>query len=437
MTTPLRATLLIGAILCGGMTAGALAGSTAVEHARSPYEHLDTFARVLATIQRDYAHELDNDVLIDAAIRGMVRELDAHSRWLSPDENRSLKKGTASLVEGIGLEVEQEPDGITIVEVHEASPAARQGLLVGDRILQIDGEPTTDWSSRDAVEALLGPRGTPVTLLVARSDWPEPQSFRIVRDRVVIRPVSVERLGPGEVYVRLIHFSDRAARDLVQSVGSTMGKEELKGLVLDLRDNGGGLLEQAVAITDLFVDSGVIVTTAQRRQGDRRYEATTESVYKNARLVVLVNGESASASEIVAAALQDTGRAILVGTETYGKGSIQRIYENADESALKLTTGIYLTPSGKPVADREGRVPDHVVPFTAPRASATEAVLERIESLDLPPDEREALAEMVQELPVDGRTTETAKINWRSPFADRLVTDPQLAQAIRVLRSSD
>jgi carboxyl-terminal processing protease len=414
-----------------------MTGRAAVARAQDPYAHLDLFARVLTTIERDYVEEIGADVLVDAAIRGMVGVLDDQSRWLDEDQVRELRDDAEGAVTGLGIEVGPGHDGVEIVRVAPDSPASRDGLAEGDTIVSIDGQPLSDLDLDEIRARFAGDRGETTTLTVLREGWAEPKQITTVRDRVHRTSVSGERLGEV-VYARLSQFSEGAARDLraeVEHLAGPDGVAGLDGLVLDLRDDPGGLLSEAVAVSDLFLDEGPIVSTRGRGGAeDAVYPATVGGFPPSLQVVVLVNGMSASASEIVAGALQDTGRGVLVGERTYGKGTVQQVFLHADpeEAALKLTVGRYYTPSGEPVAREEGREPDHVVPFPRPSTSL-DALRGRLIGL---PEEAELLAlldEVAEDLPE--RSSGRAVIPWDRTAAQRLPDDPQLAKALELLSS--
>jgi carboxyl-terminal processing protease len=255
--------------------------------------------------------------------------------------------------------------------------------------------------------------------------------LRTVRDRVVTPAVAAERLDSGVGYVRLYQFQDDAAESLLETIRELSATAPLTGLVLDLRDNPGGLLDEAVEVSDLFLDDGVIVSTRGRSDGEEEHLATRGGVAPELPVVVLVNGLSASAAEIVAGALQDTERAALVGTHTYGKGSVQVLYENRDESALRLTTSRYYTPSGAPVAPEQGRMPEHRVELPGSPDPA-EALRERIAALEVDAGEREALLELVEALST-AEEPEEPLVPWEGTVAERRQLDPQLDFALRLL----
>lgn len=423
-----RATGIVFTLFVGGVLSGAWAGSAAAQRARDPYASLDTLVRVIHLIEQTYVEEIEPDRLVAAAIGGMLHELDDHSTWLSPEAYRDLQRDTQGSYTGIGVDVREEDAGARITRVLLGSPAAREGLQVGDLILAVDGG-----DSKPIDDALIGPRGSNAVLQVLRPGWAEPLTITTQRD--LIHPPSVEAgwLERGVAYVRLIQFREGVAGELEAALLRLQGEEDLTALVLDVRDNPGGLLREAVEVADLFLDEGPIVSTWGRLESERAtHHATDGGLDPSVRAVLLVNGRSASASEILAGALQDTGRATVVGSQTYGKGSVQTVFEHRDGSALKLTIARYFTPSGQPVAPKDGRVPDLIVDWPAP-ASPIVRLREAIDSADLTAAAREqlhaALADVPRELVV-----QVHEVPWHLPLHDRLAADPQLTAALGAAR---
>jgi carboxyl-terminal processing protease len=428
---PSHGALKVSALVTVGMLSGALAGNAAVARVTDPYQHLDVLARVLTTVQTDYVEPLPPEVLVEAAIEGVMDSLDAQSRWLSAEQLQDLQDDAEGAKTGIGVAIRPAEQGVEVLEVLPDSPARRDGIEPGDRIIAIDGTKLGGLTLDDISEAFRGLRGEQTTLTVLREGVADPLQIATVREPVAQPAVEVAPLG-DVVYARIEQFQDGVADDLLDLVTATHPTPS--GLLLDLRDNPGGLLSQAVAVTDLFLDDGLIVATRARpgtAMNLEEHHATPGGFDAELPVVVLVNGMSASASEIVAAALQDTGRATLVGERTYGKGSVQKVYTHLDpsrpgaEAALKLTVGWYTTPSGEPVAPREGRVPDIEVPF--PRAKGPKQTL--LDELDaLPDDVRERLAPTVAQLP-DDRVPRAALL-WSLPPEERVASDPQLQRAL-------
>ena len=353
-----------------------LAGSAeAVPHrdTTQPYRSLDVLAEVFAYIQNAYVDETSDRELVHAAVEGMIQRLDPHSMLLRPDVYRAMRDETTGEFDGVGLEVSQVPDGLVVVAPLADSPAERAGILSGDRIVAVDGAPTKAMPVGEATRRMKGTAGTPVALTIERAGLREPRTFTLVRDHVRTTSVDwrvLDRAG-GKVYVRIRSFQDRTDRELRQALDGAR-KEiggPIQGLVLDLRNNPGGLLEQAVKVSDRFLPRGVIVTTEARGKKPEVEEAHEKDTEPGYPVVLLVNRGSASASEIVAGALQDHGRAVVVGTQTFGKGSVQTIVELEDGSALKLTVARYFTPKHRSIQER-GITPD--VPVVDPGAASDE-----------------------------------------------------------------
>ena len=329
-----------------------------------PYRSLDVIAEVLAYVQNGYVDETKEKDLVQAAVEGMLQRLDPHSMLLRPEVYRAMRDETTGEFDGVGLEVSQEAGGIVVVAPLADSPAERAGILAGDRIVAVDGAPTKEMPVGEAARRMKGAAGSQVVLAIERPGLQEPRSFTLVRDHVRTTSVDWRVLdrGAGTVYVRIRSFQDRTDRELRQALDGArkeMGGP-IQGLVLDLRNNPGGLLEQAVKVADRFLSKGVIVTTESRGKPpevEQAHEKDTEPGYA---IVLLVNRGSASASEIVAGALQDHGRAVVAGVRTFGKGSVQTIVELDDGSALKLTVARYFTPNHRSIQER-GIAPDVLV----------------------------------------------------------------------------
>jgi carboxyl-terminal processing protease len=348
--------VLVFALLSGAVRAA----PPADKDPEGPYKKLDVFSHVLSLIENNYVENADETKLLYGAIEGMVRTLDPHSSFMDPKTYSALKQETEGEYGGIGLELETRGEDVVVVAPIGDTPASRAGFAPGDKLLEIDGVVLSGWHEGDAVRALLGPPGTKVVVKVIRASWAAPRSFTLVRD--VIRVVSVEsRLFDKKFgYVKIKNFQDRTDAYLKKALDSLRSEAhgELSGVVLDLRHNPGGLLDQGVKVADRFLESGVIVTTKGRGgrhvEVERAHHKDTEPHYP---MVVLVDGGTASASEIVAGALQDHGRAVVVGTQSYGKGSVQTVIELEDGSGLKLTIARYYTPSGRSIQER-GITPD-------------------------------------------------------------------------------
>jgi len=333
-----------------------------------PWDEARLLAEVIERVKRDYVDRVEDHDLIEAAIRGMIADLDPHSAFLDPGQYRDVRVNTSGSYSGVGIEVSAATGSIVVVAPIDGGPAAAAGIVPGDIIFSVDGMPVSGVDLDDTIDRMRGPAGTSVTLGILRDGQPDALRIELQRGPVTVRSVRAEILDSGEAYTRISHFTDATPADLtraLQSLEEQIGGP-LPGLVLDLRNNPGGVLEAAVHVADIFLDSGLIVTAEGRTLDARfRMEAQHGDRLAGAPLSVLVNGGSASAAEIVAGALQDHRRATIVGEATFGKGSVQTIMPLSDGRAIKLTTSRYFTPSGRSIQNR-GITPDLVVePFGA------------------------------------------------------------------------
>jgi carboxyl-terminal processing protease len=359
--------------------AAAFFAGLGVDHAASaarratpqPYRPLDVFSDVLAHVENSYVEEVDEKDLVYGAIDGMMARLDPHSVFMRPDVYKAMRDETTGEFDGLGLEVTLEDGALTVVSPVAESPGERAGIKPGDRILSIDGTSTKDLSLGEAIRRMKGPAGTKAVLEVMREGFAAPQKLTLVRDRVRTQSVDMRVLDPARryAYVRVRAFQERTDRNLRKALDDarTAMSGQIRGLVLDLRNNPGGLLDQAVRVADVFLTSGTIVTTAGRGKRnvevERARDKETEPAYP---MIVLVNRGTASASEIVAGALQDQERAVIMGTTTFGKGSVQTIIELEDGSGLKLTVARYYTPKHRSIQEL-GIAPDVVVADASPQ----------------------------------------------------------------------
>lgn len=328
-----------------------------------PWEEARLLAEVIERVKRDYVDRVDDHDLIAAAIRGMIADLDPHSAFLGPAEFQDIRISTTGKYSGIGVDVSIEDGGVVVVTPIDGSPASRAGILPGDVILSVDGLPVDASDLEDTVARMRGPAGTSVLLLIRRDGEQDPLEIELDRGQVEVQSVRAELLEAGDAYVRISHFTDGTAEDLRSALAGLerQAGRPLAGLVLDLRNNPGGVLDAAIAVADAFLDKGLIVSAEGRMPEARfRVNATPGDMLNGAPLTVLVNQGSASASEIVAGALKDHRRATIIGTPTFGKGSVQTIIPLSEGHAIKLTTSRYYTPSGMSIHAR-GVTPDVVV----------------------------------------------------------------------------
>src|SRR5713226_4579884 len=394
------ALLLILTLSLGGGVASKSNDSAAT------YENLRLFTEVLSIIQSQYVDEVPPKDIIYSAIRGTLRGLDPHSSFLDPDMYREMQVETTGSFGGLGIELTLRDDVLTVVAPIESTPAYRAGIQPGDRIVKIEGLTTKDMQLADAVKRMRGKPGSKIPISILREGWTEPRDFPIVREQIRVQSVKSADLEPGIEYVRLRQFQEQTANDLEAALEkfTKNGKNgRMQGLVLDLRNNPGGLLTSAVEVTEKFLDGGklVVYTEGRVRNQNMRFQANAKRVFSDFPMVVLVNQGSASASEIVAGALQDWGRAVVLGTQSFGKGSVQTIIPLSDGSGLRLTTAKYFTPKGRSIHGK-GITPDIVVEMPKPAAGE-----------QAPPP------------PVD----EQARLQ------DQLKRDPQLQRAVDLLKA--
>jgi carboxyl-terminal processing protease len=328
-----------------------------------PWRDARLLAQVLQRIRDNYVDAVDDHQLMLNAIRGMVQGLDDHSTFMSPDQFEDMQVNTSGAYAGIGVEVAPSTQGVSVIRRMSGSPAERAGIRTGDIIVRIDDIAVDPRDVNAAIERMRGPNGSTIHLAVRRAGAPSLIEFKIERAPVMLRSVSAQLLTPAYGYLRITSFTDTTANELEQAVDRLehTPSGRLKGLVIDLRNNPGGVLDAAVQIADDFLDHGTIVSAIGRASdANFRMEAKPGDITRGARLVLLVNGGSASASEILAAALHDNGRALLVGRRTYGKGSVQTIMPLSDGQAVKMTTSRYFTPTGISI-NGVGIVPDVVL----------------------------------------------------------------------------
>jgi carboxyl-terminal processing protease len=375
--------------------------------AAATYENLKLFTEVLSIIQSQYVDEVPPKDIIYSAIRGTLRGLDPHSSFLDPDMYREMQVETSGSFGGLGIELTLRDDVLTVVAPIEGTPAYRAGIQPGDRIVKIEGLTTKDMQLADAVKRMRGKPGSKITISIVREGWTEPRDFPIVREQIHVQSVRSAELDSGIDYIRLRQFQEQTANDLEGTLEKFVKSGKMQGLVLDLRNNPGGLLTSAVEVTEKFLDSGklVVYTEGRVRNQNMRFQANSKRVFSDFPMVVLVNQGSASASEIVAGALQDWGRAVVLGTQSFGKGSVQTIIPLSDGSGLRLTTAKYYTPKGRSIHGK-GITPDIVVEGPKTTAAATT------------PGEPSAPAPSANETP-----------------QEQLKRDPQLQRALDLLKA--
>ncbi len=336
---------LLGLSLAVGHSVYALKKSEEI-----PFEALQAFTDVYSRIKSDYVESVNDKELIENAIRGMLNGLDPHSSYLNTREFSDLKVGTSGQFGGLGIEVGMENGFVKVISPIDDTPASRAGIQAGDLIIRLNDTSVKGMSLNDAVKVMRGKPNTDIDLTIVREGEPAPLEITITREIIRVKSVRTRMLEPGYGYVRISNFQSRTATDLLVAISDLQKQQKLNGLVLDLRNNPGGVLNGAVGVSDAFLNDGLIVYTEGRiDDSSHRYSATPGDSLNGAPLVVLVNGGSASASEIVAGAIQDHKRGIIMGTKSFGKGSVQTIQELRSGSAVKLTTARYFTPNGRSI----------------------------------------------------------------------------------------
>jgi carboxyl-terminal processing protease len=330
----------------------------------SEYESIELFTDVMAIVKKSYVEEVDTKKLIYGAINGMLASLDPHSSFMPPDTYKEMKIDTKGAFGGLGIEISIKDGILTVISPIEDTPAFKAGIKSGDQILRIDDKFTKDLNINDAVKRMRGQKGTKVILTIMRDGFDKPQEFSLMRDIIQVRSVRSKLMEDGYGYVRIAQFQEKTDEDLAKFLKSMKeeNKGELKGLVLDMRNDPGGLLDQAVKVAEHFIEDGEMIVYTEGREKDSKMQFTSRKGTKEPKypIVVLINGGSASASEIVAGALQDHKRAIVMGTQSFGKGSVQTIIPLSDQSGLRLTTARYYTPKGRSI-QAKGITPDIVV----------------------------------------------------------------------------
>ncbi len=362
----LKVAFVVVLVFLLGLSLGTVKGRKVGATTDVIYKSLKVFTDVLSIVQKDYvdAEKTESEELVYGAIKGMLTTLDPHSSFMPPDVFKEAQVDTKGKFEGLGIQIEMKEGILTVVAPIEGTPAWKAGIKPKDQILMIDGEPTKKMTLFETVHRLRGPKGTSVTITIMRKGFERPKAFTITRGVIPILSVRSEISDDGYSYIRVSQFSERTDQEFEEALrkwkASTPGPP--KGLILDLRDNPGGLLEQAVRVADSFVESGVIVSIRGRLPSSRNtFPAHAQGTEETYPIVVLVSSGSASGSEIVAGALQDHQRAVIIGTQTFGKATVQTLYPLRDGSGLRLTTGRYFTPNGRDI-QAEGIEPDIFLP---------------------------------------------------------------------------
>ncbi len=393
------------------------------------YKDIKTFNEVLDLVKKNYVDEVESQALIQGAINGMIKTLDPHSAFMNADMYKELEVETQGQFGGIGIEITLVKDVLTVVSPIEDTPAYNAGVKSGDQIIKIDGKSTKDITIMEAVQKMRGPKDTKVTITILRENVDKPKDFVLTRAIIQIKSVKAKTFEDNIGYIRIASFHERTADDLRKALKEVSGKlHPMKGLVLDLRNDPGGLLMQAIEVSDMFLKSGVIVSTRGRTKNmESKVYAKDNGSEITCPIVVLVNEGTASAAEIVAGALQDNGRALITGTQTFGKASVQTIIPLENGSALKLTTARYYTPKGRSI-QAEGIKPDIVVKHVKRTEDNENGWDDRIREKDLKGHIKPAKE--------DGTKLDEVRVKEIKDSVD-LTKDNQLKTAIDILKSWD
>jgi carboxyl-terminal processing protease len=434
---------LTGAFLAGLLVAGALRSNNVNADVKT-YDNLEAFANILSIVEQNYVDPVDANKLVEGAINGMLRSLDPHSSYMTPDLYKEMQVETEGEFGGIGIEITIKDDILTVVAPIEDTPAYKAGVQAGDRIVKVDDESTFDMNLMDAVRKMRGKKGTKVVITVIREGFDKPKDFSIERDVIRVASIKSEMLPDGWGYARIRSFSKDTSADLETALNTLKGKG-MKGLVLDLRNDPGGLLNQAVAVSELFLKKGEMIVYTRGRMPNQNMEFTAERVIpgNGYPMVILVNKGSASASEIVAGALQDLKRAIVMGVQTFGKGSVQTIIPLRDQAGLRLTTAKYYTPLGRQIHG-VGIAPDIMVEQRAPdmeavkgKTSEKDKAISKVNGVH-PPEEKGMREKPKDEAPPPEKTEKPdAKDQAKPAGVVDLDKDYQLQRALSVLKSWD
>jgi len=407
------------------------------------YKGLKLFSDVIGLVENNYVDPVDSKELIEKAIQGMVHSLDPHSSLLSPDDFKELQIDTQGEFMGIGVSITMKDGFVTVISPIEGTPAYKAGIKAGDKIIKVNGKATEDL--RQAVKMIRGPKGTEVVVTIAREEVKKPIDFKIIRDIIPVESVKAIVIKPGYGYIWITNFRDNTTDDLVSELEKLeSAKIPLKGIILDLRDNPGGLLNEAIEVSDLFIEKGTILSIKGRKEKNSQiYKATPNRVKRNYPIVLLINGGSASASEIVAGALQDQKRALILGTTSFGKGSVQSVEKLRDGYGLKLTIARYYTPSGRSI-QAKGIQPDIIVKRRFIDKEDMDDITEgMLKEKDLQ-NHLEAVPEKGQEKKGEGdekekrhkkQSIEKTKFIYGQLKPEQLLTDNQVTRALDILLS--
>jgi len=423
--------LLISAVSLLAVLVGVGAQRRCAAQGANDYESIELFTDVLSIVKKSYVEEVDTKKLIYGAINGMLSSLDPHSSFMPPDTYKEMKIETKGSFGGLGIEISIKDGLLTVISPIEDTPAYKAGIKAGDQILRIDEKFTKDMSVMDAVKRMRGAKGSKVTLTIMRDGFDKPKEFPLIRDIIQVKSVKFKMLDEGFGYIRVAQFQEKTDEDLIKAFHDLKQSNggELRGLVLDLRNDPGGLLDQAQRVAGHFLNDGQLVVYTEGREKDSKMQLFAGKGDKETHypIVVLINGGSASASEIVAGALQDHKRAVVMGTQSFGKGSVQTIIPLSDNSGLRLTTARYFTPSGRSI-QAKGITPDIVVEMLELTAT------EKKETMHIRESDLEHHFESEKKAP-----EEEKKADKMPPYKtdDQVKSDYQILRALDLLKGWD
>lgn len=397
---------------------------------------LKRLSQVLDIVEKYYVKEVPRKELVDGALKGMLQSLDPHSTLLTEEEFKEMQEATSGEFCGIGIEITQENNQVTVVAPIDDTPADKAGVKSGDLILAVDGRPTSEMSLQETATLIRGPKKTDVELTILHKDSKEPITVKIKRDTIPLISVKSRELEPGYYWIRISRFSERTTTELLDALKDASKKGPIKGIVLDLRSNPGGLLEQSISVADVFLKEGTIVSIRGRMEESvKEFKATSCTTDITSPIVVLVNAGSASASEIVAGALGDQKRALIIGERTFGKGSVQNIIPLADDTGLKLTVALYYTPSGRSI-QAEGIMPDIEIPFDPTEVPQAKNPLYMIREKDLRKHIEKNSATKENKKSKENQETEKTSNNEPLPEAKKFLDkDNQLRMGLQLVKT--
>jgi carboxyl-terminal processing protease len=391
--------VMVMAVVAVSMSIGRIS-ATSMGVEGEGYEELKTFAEVLSIVRKHYVEEVKTKDLIYAAIKGMLNSLDPHSSFMPPEAFKELQVETKGEFGGLGIQIGLKDGMLTVIAPIEDTPAFKAGIKAGDKIVKISNESTRDMSLQDAVSKMRGAPKTSITISILREGWQEPRDFTLVRDIIKIKSVKSKVLEGNIGYIKLSQFQDQTSTDLSAALDK-LGEEKITSVILDLRNNPGGLLNSAIDVTGQFLPKGKLVVYTKTRAGEKSEFFTEDETNNDLPMIVLVNQGSASASEIVAGALKDWNRAVILGTQTFGKGSVQTVIPLSDGSGLRLTTSKYYTPKGISIQNT-GITPDIVVKLEAKNGAKEHPVMrERDLARHLKNEQKEITPEETETAPIE------------------------------------